>query len=290
MNFLELAKYVGPKQSIADVMETFNVSYFVAARARDIFRFRQEQPGKKILVVPDCHVEVGQDLSRFKLLAEFANKHRPDIIVQMGDFNSFVSVSFHAKLVEKANITLAAEIKAGKKALDILEDGLDYTPRKVAVGGNHDNYVQRYLDTNPNMRDLIDDMTFGFKPRGWEHTPFPGFTQVEGIVTTHFVQNKMGRAVAASSAVLLARKLVQLTHESVMVGHSHQYGHAEETSITGRTMHGLVTGCFFENDHSYAGQNNVKLWRGVQLLQNAKNGDFRVEPYTIEDMRANLRA
>ena len=68
MNFLELAKYVGPKQSIADVMETFNVSYFVAARARDIFRFRQEQPGKKILVVPDCHVEVGQDLSRFKLL------------------------------------------------------------------------------------------------------------------------------------------------------------------------------------------------------------------------------
>ena len=72
---------------------------------------------QKIFFVPDTHVPYHDDKA-FKLTLKAIRKFAPDILVVLGDFADFYSVSSHDKSPDR-RILLNDELKAVRKALII---------------------------------------------------------------------------------------------------------------------------------------------------------------------------
>jgi hypothetical protein len=52
--------------------------------------------GKHIIVIPDAHAHPDYDNGRFDVLGDYINRHRPDIVVSIGDWADMASICEHS--------------------------------------------------------------------------------------------------------------------------------------------------------------------------------------------------
>ena len=215
-------------------------------------------------------------------LGKYICDQRPDIIVHLGDHWDLPSLSSYDKgTASIEGKRLAADIAAGIKGMDLIEQPLEvlrnmqkrykkavYEPRKVFLLGNHEQRLERYVNTHPELVGTLGYESFGLIEKGWEVYDFLEIVNVENILFSHYFANPMsGRPYSGKAASLIQR-----------IGKSFVQGHRQELDYTcrelcdGTRQVGIVAGAFYQHEEGYKGYQGNKHWRGVVVLHECENG------------------
>jgi len=178
------------------------------------------------LVILDPHVEVGQNLARFRWLNRLL-RDGPDKIknvICVGDYASMESLSTHEKPGSKADRSrpsLSAEFAASRESQDILFDGCGHIPKthRYMIKGNHEHRFDRWAEANPALADSIDfDGDSGFTENWGTIRRYGEWQTVRGVDYTHVPFNAMGQPI---SGIWRTRTVALQSPRSVIFGHSH---------------------------------------------------------------------
>lgn len=255
---------------------------------------------KDLLVIGDAHAKPSVSNRRFYWAGRYAHDKRPHIIVDMGDWADMESLSSYdeGKKAHEGK-RYCEDIKAALAAREAFNRGLEgpnkkspkghearYNPRKVSLGGNHDEgRILRAIENSAKLEGVIGLQDLGHAQYGWEYHRYQEPVDIQGFSFCHyFTSGVMGRPIGGEMpALAVIRK--QLT--SCVAGHSHLFDIAHRTKPDGSRVWGLIAGCFMDRKQweSYAHQANRLWWRGLILLRGCENGDFEsLETVTIEQL------
>lgn len=241
-----------------------------------------------ILVIPDTHVAPGEDNTRAILLGKFIKARKPTHIVHIGDLAEMGSMSYHDPV---KSCSYQADVKAVHDFMGklIKHSGKAWDNAKTTfMEGNHEARMRRKVEEMPELSGVIsldhlgvfdwfDDVV------EWRGIPGgPQMTEINGVLFGHFMQGRTGRAIGGINH---ARALLLNGLQSCVVGHSHMLNYATIPKPNGTHVHGLVVGCFFDHDHSWAGQSQLRYWRGVCMLHDVNNGEFDLEQISLHRLQ-----
>jgi predicted phosphodiesterase len=218
---------------------------------------------KNMLIIPDAHAAPEYDSDRFTALGNYIVKHKPEIIVCLGDFADMPSLSSYNK--EK-----------------------QYKPRLFMCLGNHEDRIDRAVNSAPELEGAISIKDLQYEKFGWKLTPFKRTLTIEGIIFSHyFTSGVAGRPISSSH---IGHQLVSKLHCSAVQGHSHLYNHAEQTRPDGQKIFGLSAGCFSHPHYSesWCRDTEYTWWRGVVSL-NGLDGEGYYDEINAVTQRKLLR-
>jgi len=255
--------------------------------------------GQTILCIGDPHATPGPegrlpDNRRFEWLGRAITDIQPDVVWCAGDLFSFDSLERFSKPGSRAwfdgsdfhrdcdaGIDAMLRIKAqvddfnrGRK-----KENRSEPERWILTLGNHEARIDTLLYQTPigyRLTGLISMENLRATELGWETYPYLESVEVAGISFSHAkISGVMAKPIAG---IQHASSLLAKTFKSSVVGHSHLADHAIRTSGDGKKMHGLVVGCYTEEEMSYAGEANKLWWRGLVVLRGCDGtGDMNVE-------------
>lgn len=252
-----------------------------------------------LLIIPDSHSKPGVSNERFTWLGRLAADWRPDVIIHLGDAWDMPSLSSYD--VGKKSFegrSYKADLAAGHEAFDLLDKEIIgvreagkrdekrgmYHPRKIILGGNHDEgRVKRVVEFDRKLDGTIgvDD----FKHPGWEWQPFLSALNVEGVFFSHyFISGVLGRPIGGENP---ATTLLNKQHRSCIAGHLHLYSYAERTDVEGKRLQAIVAGCFLGEGQyeAYAGPANGMWSNCVTKLHDVKDGTFDLEKVSLDRLK-----
>lgn len=233
-----------------------------------------------MLIIPDTQAKPGDDLLHIEALNKYILDKRPDCIVQLGDLWDFPSLSSWDKGKKAAeNKRVSEDWEIGCELVAVLMDGweeADYFPRLVYVKGNHENRVDRYMESNPEI-DMLPDCLAFMEDMGWEAHEFLEPTEVNGITFCHFFpKSSKGTVTAASSRNGAASAMAQLRNNmtTCIAGHRQGYDSAIY-ALTDKRLRSEIVGSFYTHDEAYMGPHGNDYWRGVLWLNRVDGlGDY----------------
>ena len=247
------------------------------------------------LVIPDSHTYKDDNLRRYTAVGNYIAKHRPEVIINLGDMADMASLSsydagkkeFVFQNVEediesyhRAEAALFAPIFNVNKYL-VSQKKAKYQPIYVKIIGNHEYRLKKLLEYEPRWASsYINMQAFNTRlPIQEVVVPFMDWIDVDGVNYTHYwASGVMGRPVPNAKA-LLAKKGVSGT-----MGHTHTLESATLTKPNGTRIRGLVAGCLLDPDYkSFAGPQVDQLyWSGIIHKHNVFNGDYDMSEISIE--------
>jgi len=239
----------------------------------------------KHFIIPDTQVRPNVPTNHLKAAASYCVDKQPEVIVHLGDHWDFPSLSSYEKkgsaFFEEAS--LAADIRAGNDAMTVFTDVIaahnrkmrrmkkrGYHPRMVFLMGNHENRMQRLIDSDPVLyRDVIGYHQLNLE--GWEVVPFLEMIEIDGVQYSHYFYNPdSGRPYGGMMSTR-----VKNVGFSFTMGHQQGKDIAERKLSNGQTIRGLVVGSFYQHDEGYRGpQGNVAHWRGCIMKSEVSRGDY----------------
>jgi predicted phosphodiesterase len=238
----------------------------------------------EILVIADPHDQPGTDQSRFEIAGRFALERQPEYIVCLGDFAEMGSLSkYDVGRVSAEGKRYCDDIASAHKALALFNKPIEkynnthiqwkkktYKPKMIMCAGNHDYArIIRAAAASPSLYGTLKVEDLKYAEYGWDVKKFLEPAIVEGIAFSHyFTSGVMGLPIGG---VNHARSLLIKKFSSCVVGHSHLRGFAEEYTVDGRKIMGLVAGCYFDYEMEWTTEND-RYWRGLVYLHDVQNG------------------
>ena len=247
---------------------------------------------KKIrhLVIPDTQVKPGNSIEHLRWAGLYAAEHKPDVIVMIGDWWDMPSLSSYdtgTKSFEGRRYSL--DIKAGIEAMEAFLEPINaeiakvvrwkaktWKPRLVFTLGNHENRINRTIESDPKLDGLIGMDDLKLAEMGWEVIPFLQPEIIDGIAYCHyFTSGVMGRPV--NSAASLATKKMM----SCVMGHVQDRDIAYRRRADGKSVTGLFAGIYYAHDEDYLSPQTNQSWRGIWMLNDVKDGAFDEMPLSL---------
>ena len=238
-----------------------------------------------ILVIGDSHAKPGVSNRRFTWLGKVICDLKPDVVVDMGDWGDMESLSSYdgSKLTGNGQSKRSFEGRSYHKDIEASVEARDRVhvelqkagrkrPRRIALGGNHDD--QRISRALENVRELEGVISIGDHQReafGWEHFPFLDEAEVGGFGFSHyFGSGVMGKPVGGEHP---AANLLKTQYKSVVSAHSHLFNEAHRSSGSKRVQ-AFVAGCFLDPSQTehYAGPANALWSKGLLYMRDVDNG------------------
>lgn len=249
----------------------------------------------KILLFPDAHNTQNSNLSRYVGAGKVIEIERPDAIIIMGDWTAYNSIS-HWDMEKRLTMEgrrYASEIEVSNTALDLIEQPIYqlqqyqrdrkirmYNPRKIFIEGNHEYWVQKYLEQNPSLEGQIGvAKDLHLEERGWEVVPYKDFIEIEEVLFTHVVINGAQQPISGSDICQVASRYVS---KSTVFAHCHRFETKNYNRFGARnTIQILTCGCFFDPDgeRDIIGTNS---WGGLIMLDIYKPGRFEIKTYSLD--------
>ena len=186
---------------------------------------------KKVFFLPDTHVPY-HNQSAFKIALKALNRFQPDVLVILGDFADFYSVSSHDKSPNRVAY-LQDEIKAVRQCLSRIER-LDI-PRKIYLSGNHEYRLERYIMTKaPELFGMVEtDKLFKLYENNWEYIPYRKQLKLGNLVVSHDYGSS-GQSAHRTAAAKLG--------SSVIIGHTHRCATISRNNIHGQLLTAAMFG------------------------------------------------
>lgn len=252
------------------------------------------------LVLPDSHVEPGQDLSRFEWLGHLLCVYQPDNIVQMGDFIALGSLSAWDKhrLLSMEGKRYHEEMMWGRQAIQMMLAPVEkmnnnrrrskiklYQPNVYWLIGNHEDRISAFIEENPVMSghvDLIQDLNVLSIPNS-TIIPYRGFCYIDGVAFTHIPMTRNGRPL---QGMHITEKALDIFASSIVFAHTHKLEMSSCYRYGAEHLAQAVTaGCFFEHFEDYLGGAPASYWRGVLVLKHTSKGRFDIETVSLRQMK-----
>jgi predicted phosphodiesterase len=254
----------------------------------------------KIMVIPDTQVRDGVPTEHIIAASNYAIKHKPDVIVVLGDWWDMPSLSIFNSALQADGARILADLEAGKNAmLDFvrpihkeskrLEKGhrKRWAPRLVYCTGNHDPMVRipRYVEAHPVLDGfLLDDTNEWLAEQGFEVHPFLGVVNIEGIRFSHYFQNP--HSAKGSPLGGMIDTMLKNAGFSFVQGHQQVYKIGKHYLGDGTRRLGIVAGAFYDHEETYMGPQGNKHWRGIVMLNEVSDGCGDVCEVSLEFLKA----
>ncbi len=246
------------------------------------------------LVIPDCQVKPGHDLTYLKWIGQYIVDKQPDVVVCLGDFADMPSLSSYdvgTKSFEgrryKTDIeathqgmeTLLAPIRS-YNAKAAKGHRQRYLPRLVLTLGNHEHRINKVTNSDPKLDGTISIEDLKYREYGWEVHKFLDVVVIDGIAYSHyFTSGVMGRP-CTSAAAQLNRK-----HMSCIAGHQQGLQIATGHRADGTRLTSIIAGSCYLHDEDYMGPQGNKHWRGLMMLHEVNQGEFDLMPVSLSYLR-----
>lgn len=248
----------------------------------------------KHLVIPDTQVKPGQSFEHLVWAGKYALEKRPDVIIMIGDWWDMPSLSIYD--VGKKGFEgrkYIDDIQAGKDAMEAFLSPIEkfnkrarrnkqkqYKPRLVFTLGNHEQRIERAIESDRKLEGLISYSDFGLEDYGWEVVDFLKPIVIDGVAYCHyFTSGVMGRPVSS------ARLLLNKKHMSCVMGHVQDRDIAFQKRADGMSMTGLFAGIFYAHDEEYLNAQTNGSWSGIWMLHDVKDGSFDEMPVSMNYLR-----
>jgi len=250
------------------------------------------------LIIPDTQVKPGHSVEHLTWAGMYAVEKQPEVIIHIGDHWDMPSLSSYD--VGKKSYEGRAyvdDIEAGNMAMDAfmkpihdynrkarIQKKKRYTPRLVFCIGNHEQRIERAIDSDRKLEGLIGYHHFNLEEHGWEVYDFLEPVILDGIAYCHyFTSGVMGRPV--SSASLLLKK----KHMSCVMGHVQDRDIAFARRADGRHMTGLFAGIYYPHDEEYLSPQTNGSWAGLWMFYNVEDGSFDEKPVSLYSLKERYR-
>ena len=237
----------------------------------------------KHLVIPDTQIRSQDDMEYLNHIGQYIGHKQPDVVVQIGDFADMPSLSsydYGKKAYEGRRYAL--DVDASKRGMDALLGPLNdynnkqrkngkrlYKPRLVLTLGNHEDRINRAINSDPKLDGLMGISDLGYEGYGWEVHPFLEVVVIDGVAYSHyFVTGTAGRP-ASTAAAQLNKK-----HMSCVAGHQQGRQSASAYRADGKRITSIIAGSCYEHDEDYLGPQGNNHWRGLLMLHDVVDGEF----------------
>lgn len=237
---------------------------------------------KRILVLGDTQVKPGHDLSYITHMGEYIVDKRPDIVVCIGDWFDFESLSSYDRGKKSfEGRRLLADIKAGHDAMELLFAPLKrlqaqqkrfkkklYEPRLVFCHGNHEDRFDRVANDMPEFEGFVGTDTLKLEDYGWEVYDYLQPVDIEGIYFVHYLANPFtGRPYSGTAMGQLKQ-----VGKSFVVGHKQCLDIAIRPTLDNKMQLGIINGASYPHDEGYKGFQGNNHFRGVMMLNEVEDG------------------
>ena len=248
----------------------------------------------KHLVIPDTQVKPGVPLEHLEWAGRYIVEKKPDTVIMIGDLSDMPSLSSYDEGKKSfEGRRYKADIAAAHKAQELLFGPLNefnvrarknkekqYHPRKVLTLGNHEDRIDRAVESDAKLEGVLSIKDLKYEEFGWEVVPYLEPIVIDGVAYCHyFTSGTLGRPVTSANA-LLAKK-----HMSCVMGHVQGRQIAYGTRADGNQITGLFVGGFYQHDEDYLKWQGNKHWRGIWMLHEVHDGSFDEMPVSLEYLR-----
>lgn len=244
---------------------------------------KQEKP-LRILVIPDTQCKAGVETEHLTWAGKAIVYYKPDVIVHLGDHADMPSLSAHDKVGSKyfEGLRYRQDIEAAKDGMKLLLAPLKalqakynpktkrpmYNPRRVFLMGNHENRIDRAINSNPMLEGTISTKDLEYE-KDWDVHEFLHPVFINGVGFNHYwPTGVMCRAASTPSAI------ISKLHMSCIAGHQQGKQVAYGKRADGASICAIIAGSYYQHDESYMDQLSNKHWRGLVVLNEVEDGSF----------------
>lgn len=243
------------------------------------------------MVIPDVQAKPGVDNSYLYVVGQYLVEKKPDKIICLGDFGDMPSLStydFGKRSFEGRRYR--EDVIATRNAMNVLMSPIHeynikavtnkkkvYNPEKILLIGNHEDRINRVVETDAKLEGTISIQDLEYENHGWRVIPYLETIILDGIAYSHyFTTGVMGRPVTS------ARALVMKKHMSCVQGHNQKMEIYNEYRADGKMLTGLFAGCCYLHDEDYLGPQGNNYFRGIHMLYDVKEGEFHTHSITLD--------
>ena len=205
----------------------------------------------------------------------------PDVVVLAGDHHDYTALYNWDKGKHSFNNRCyVADTKAGNDAFRdfwiIIQKGYNANPnwkcRFIFIRGNHEDRRTKAIDLGPKeYLELLNLVQPDYN--NWDVVmPFLKPIEINGVSFVHYIANDFTGKAIGTARLALSRK-----HKSFVVGHKQTLDYAEETTLSGKRIQGLIIGACYFHDEKYKGPQGNSHFRGTAYLRNVLDGEFEME-------------
>lgn len=226
-----------------------------------------------ICVIADTQCKPTESLEYILWMGRYIAEKKPDILVMIGDFYDFPSLSSYDKgKASSEGRRFVDDLNAGNKGLELLNLELSkdptYQPRKVFCKGNHEYRVDRYVEDNPELKGTLGTEFLPLAQYGWEVYDFLNPVKIEDIYFVHYLANPMNGKPYGGNAM----NILKTVGCSYVVGHKQTLDIAIRPTIDGKLQIGIVNGAAYPFDEGYKGYQGNNHFRGITMLHECHEG------------------
>jgi len=224
----------------------------------------------------------------------YAAEKKPDVIVHIGDHFDMPSLSsWDVGKKSFEGRRYKDDIEAGIHAMEVFLQPIrdeqqrlkvnkhkQWRPRMVFTLGNHENRIERAIESDPKLDGLIGYKDLQLDEMGWEVYDFLDVVVIDQIAYAHyFTSGIMGRPVS-SARNMLSKKMM-----SCIMGHVQDRDIAYGRRADGTNILGLFSGIYYQHDEDYLTPQTNSSWRGVWMLNEVANGGCDELPVSMNYLR-----
>jgi len=240
--------------------------------------------------VGDVQAKPGVPLEHISWAAQAVVEYKPDVVIVGGDWWDFPSLNGHAEKgsAELENSRYQADLDVGNEAFAIFCAPMEaeqarlrknkakhWNPRKIFLGGNHEDRADRVARNDPKWSGVIG--SHNCQTRDFERYPFLEIVEVDGIAYSHYFANThSGRPIGGS-----IENRINRIGRSFVQGHEQGLRHGRVPYPGNISRIGVVSGSFYQHCEGYRGPQGRDEWRGIVVLNEVENGDASIMPVTL---------
>ena len=240
------------------------------------------------LILPDTQIRPGDDLSYLSWIGQYIVDKKPDVVVMLGDWADMHSLSSYDMGRKSGEGSRYIEdIQAANNGLEVLTAPIKeynnrrrrnkkslYTPRMVVTLGNHENRINKHINSYPILSDVLSTDAIQFKEYGFEVYDFLEVVVIDGVAYSHFFpRGPNGRIMQTYRGAPNARTQVIREGRSCTAGHLQGLDWAVHP--TGHSIqYGLIAGSCYTHEEEYLSPQGTKYWRGVIMKHGVHDGEY----------------
>lgn len=256
---------------------------------------------KTYCVFTCAHSSPDVDNKRFDYLGNFLYDLKPDVVVDLGDFDDLKSLNTYDTRYPQAIVSQSYEkdIEHGQEARDRLWHKFRHSkkrmPFRVGFEGNHEHRIKKAIQHDPRIEGQKYGVSFGHLQTDYWYDEYheyansaPSIVSYDSVLYGHYVAS--GNYGTAMSGEHHAHSLLKKLSHSCTVGHSHKFNYYYKGDAHPYPIHGLVAGCFKGAKEGWAGQANTEWRKGVAVKREVENGDYDLTWVSLQSLEREYGA
>ena len=235
------------------------------------------------LVIPDTQCKPGYPTEHLEWVGKYAAEKKPEVIVHLGDHWDMPSLSIY-DVGQQAfeGRTYQSDITAGNLAMNKLMKPIvneinrlkrnrkkTWNPKLVFLIGNHEQRIERAIESDRKLEGLIGYNDFNLKQYGWEVQDFLDVKIINNIAYSHYFTSGVMCRPVSNPGLLLQKK-----HMSCIMGHVQDRAISFSKRADGSSITGIFAGICYQHDEDYLTPQTNGSWSGVWMLNEVNNGSF----------------